>query len=78
MDMEMPEVDGYEATRRIRKDGKQGSIPIIAMTAHALQGDRQRCLEAGMDDYITKPVNPQLLYKTLAHHLADQAHTTSD
>lgn len=69
MDMEMPEVDGYEATRRIRTGQCCAEIPIIAMTAHALQGDRERCLESGMDDYITKPVDPPLLYQTLAQYL---------
>lgn len=69
MDMEMPEVDGYEATRRIRTGQCCAEIPIIAMTAHALQGDRERCLETGMDDYITKPVSPPLLYQTLAQYL---------
>ncbi|WP_439135908.1 response regulator, partial [Pseudomaricurvus sp.] len=66
MDMEMPEVDGYDATRRIRSGQCCPDIPIIAMTAHALDGDRERCLDTGMDDYITKPVNPDLLYRTLA------------
>jgi len=84
MDVEMPEMDGLEATRRIRAleaeaekpDGKDraesvrvtsrsGHIPIVAMTAHALAGHRERCLEAGMDDYISKPVNPQALAKVL-------------
>ena len=70
MDMEMPEMDGYQATRTIRQGECQADITIIAMTAHALQGDRERCLQTGMDDYITKPVNPQLLYKTLAKYLS--------
>ncbi|GAB3111463.1 response regulator [Aestuariicella hydrocarbonica] len=77
MDMEMPCVDGYEATRRIRAGNICPDIPIIAMTAHALQGDRERCLATGMDDYITKPVSPQKLYRTLAQHLKRQAPVNS-
>ena len=63
MDCQMPTCDGYEATRRIRSEG--GSVPIIALTANAMAGDRARCLEAGMNDHLGKPVEPQLLTRML-------------
>jgi signal transduction histidine kinase/CheY-like chemotaxis protein/CHASE3 domain sensor protein len=68
MDCQMPEVDGYEATRLIRagKAGKSSNIPIIAMTANALTGDREKCIEAGMTDYISKPIKPKDLLAVIA------------
>ena len=65
MDMQMPEMDGLEATRRIRAQFPDLKLPIIAMTAHALDEERERCMQAGMNDFITKPVDPQLLETTL-------------
>ncbi|HPV83782.1 MAG TPA: response regulator, partial [Nitrospira sp.] len=66
MDCQMPEVDGFEATALIRKmEGKSAHTPIVAMTANAMQGDRERCLEAGMDDYVAKPVRPKDLQTVL-------------
>ncbi len=64
MDIQMPEMDGYTATEKIRYDLNL-SIPIIAMTAHALAGEKEKCLGAGMDDYISKPLNEELLYKLI-------------
>jgi len=66
MDVQMPEMDGFEATESIRKvEHDEPHTPIIAMTAHAMKGDRERCLEAGMDGYIAKPIRAQALYQTI-------------
>ncbi len=65
MDLEMPEMDGITATQAIRAGKIQPDIPIIAVTAQAMRGDRDKCFAAGMNGYLTKPVNPELLYKTL-------------
>lgn len=65
MDMQMPVMDGLEATRLIRADESFHDLPVIAMTANAMPGDRERCLQAGMNDHIAKPVDPEKLYSTL-------------
>ncbi len=65
MDIQMPRMNGYDATRLIRELPGGGSIPIVAMTAHAMKGDEEKCLEAGMDGYISKPVNQDRLFQTL-------------
>ncbi|MBR9987957.1 MAG: response regulator [Desulfosarcina sp.] len=65
MDIQMPRMNGYEATRKIRELPQGGTIPIVAMTAHAMKGDEEKCLEAGMDGYISKPVNQDRLFHTL-------------
>jgi len=70
MDVQMPEMDGLEATQHIRRDLEINTLPIIALTAHAMKGDREMCLEAGMNDYIVKPLSQKRLLLTLSKWIA--------
>lgn len=69
MDIQMPEMDGYQATRMIRRKFGKDKLIIIAMTAHAMTGDRERCLQAGMNDHISKPLSPDALKRMVRHWL---------
>jgi CheY-like chemotaxis protein/two-component sensor histidine kinase len=70
MDIQMPKLDGFEATRRLRANPQFAVTPIIALTAHAMVGDRERCLEAGANDYMSKPVNLKVLLKMIQTYLS--------
>jgi two-component system sensor histidine kinase/response regulator len=76
MDLQMPEMDGYQATARIRSDPRFRNLPIIAMTAHATLEERQRCLDAGMDDHISKPIDPGMLFETVSRHCGGRTSTS--
>jgi len=68
--VQMPTLDGLEATRRIRSDRRFSALPIVAMTAHAMAGDCQRCLDAGMNDYLSKPLDQERLLAMVERHAA--------
>jgi PAS domain S-box-containing protein len=72
MDIQMPRMDGYQATRIIRKNPDFQSLPIIAMTAHAMKGDREKCLDSGMNDYVSKPIDQNRLFQILWNLTRDQ------
>jgi PAS domain S-box-containing protein len=78
MDVQMPVMDGYQATREIRKDERLKDLPIIAMTAHVMAGDHEHCLEAGMNDYVPKPVDPEQLFSTLVKWIKPGERTVPD
>ena len=79
MDVQMPELDGLEAVAQIRAwEQRTGThLPIIAMTAHALKGDRERCLEAGMDNYVAKPIRAEELFETIDAVLSYHEHESA-
>lgn len=78
MDIQMPEMDGLSATRYIRKELNMHEIPIIAMTAHAMEGDVEKSVIAGMNQHLTKPIDPEVLYQTMAQYLlGDELHVES-
>jgi CheY-like chemotaxis protein len=73
MDLSLPVIDGWEATRQIKSNQSLCDIPIIALTAHAMRGDAEQALKCGCDDYLSKPFDEQLLFQKLAHFLANPA-----
>lgn len=70
MDMQLPRIDGYEATRRIKADGRFRSIPLVALTAHSMERDEERARDAGCDEFVTKPVDADGLLALVANLLA--------
>jgi CheY-like chemotaxis protein len=69
MDLSLPRMDGWEATRRLKADPTLAHIPVIVLTAHAMRGDEERARECGCDDFLTKPIDETLLFQKVARHL---------
>ena len=69
MDLSLPRMDGWEATRRLKADARLGRIPVIAVSAHAMRGDEERACACGCDGFLTKPIDEALLFRTLEAHL---------
>ena len=69
MDLALPGLDGWEATRRLKADDGLKKIPVIVLTAHAMRGDEERARASGCDDFMTKPIDEDVLYEKLARHL---------
>jgi CheY-like chemotaxis protein len=69
MDLSLPHMDGWEATRRLKADSNLAKIPVIVLSAHAMRGDEERARASGCDDFLTKPIDETLLYEKLARHL---------
>jgi len=74
MDVQMPVLDGLEATKLIRKDARWCMLPVVGLTAHAMAGDRERCLGAGMNDYLAKPVRTPALLETVGKYVPQPEH----
>lgn len=71
MDLSLPRMDGWEATRHLKADARFSSIPVIVLSAHAMRGDEERARASGCDDFLTKPIDEALLYQKLARHLGN-------
>jgi len=69
MDLSLPRMDGWEATRRLKADASLSKIPVIVLSAHAMRGDEERARASGCDDFLTKPIDETLLYQKIASHL---------
>ena len=74
MDMSLPEMDGWDATARIKKDPKTKHIPLVALTVHTLPADRKRALDAGVDAYLTKPINMEALLQVIDNSIQKEKH----